>query len=144
MKKILFVLALLLAVATSSYAQTHPCDITPGTTFREPSAQLVNLRVGFCHDQKDAEGNLITEALGFTIQIEGGQTVDLGVMTPANPVPNANGDFYYETAPGVLTSGGTVRATAYASGLGSSVPSQSVLLTLLGPPKAPKKLDIKR
>jgi hypothetical protein len=126
-------------MASPVYAQ-HPCDVTSPTVFREPSAQLSKLKLGWCFASVDTTGLALTEPVGFSLQIDGGADIDLGMVAPIGS-PNASGDNYYE----VTTSGlkaGVITVKAYTATFGMSAASPPMTLTLLGPPKAPTNLRI--
>lgn len=130
---------LLLALALG---QTHPCDVTNPTVYREPAAQLTTLRVGFCFAAVDTNNVLITEPVGFSLQLNSGPEIDLGLLVPLVG-PNANGEAYYEVSTPALAAG-TVTLKAYTALLGMSAPSAPVTLTLLGSPKPPRDTVIIR
>jgi hypothetical protein len=129
-------------LAAPVYAQ-HPCDIVPPTVFQEPSGQLAKLKLGWCFNPLDVmTGAPIAEPVGFSLVIDGGPDVDLGVV-PALGAASATGWFYYEAQTPALKAG-VITLKAYTASLGMSAASAPMTLTLLGPPKPPTNLRIMR
>jgi hypothetical protein len=133
----LLTLIFLLFTGTVSAQTTHPCDLTPPTVFRYPSAQLSQLRVAFCFKPEDTYGLPIEGEIGFKLDIDGVGSIDLGPVQPSPIGPNANGDYYYEVQTSQLAAG-QMHLHAYSLN-GDSASSELWTLTLLGPPKPPKK-----
>jgi hypothetical protein len=110
----------------------HPCDVVSPTAYREWHAQLPKLKIGFCFAPYDTAGVLITQPIGFSLQINEGPEIDLGFLTPLTG-PNANGERYYETQTPALAAG-VITIKAYTKLLGMSAPSSPISLRLSGVP----------
>jgi hypothetical protein len=82
---------MLLTVAPVAAQDPHPCD-APDTTL-EVLLKTKSFRLGFCHAQKDEDGDPIV-ITGFKLTIDSA-TIDLGNLSPIGG-PNAKGWFYYE------------------------------------------------
>jgi hypothetical protein len=120
----------------------HPCDSVYPTVYREPTAQLANLKVGFCFVRADTEGVALTEAVAFSLQVNMGPEIDLGELKPLT-APNAAGAAYYEFSNAALAAG-TITIKASTVQLGESAPSAPITLTLLGSPTKPTNTTIKK
>lgn len=132
-------LVISLAIPMPAFGQ-HPCDTTPPTVYREPSGQLAKLKLGFCFAKQDTDGQPIDQAIGFSLQINGGPDIDLGTLAPMTE-PNAVGLQYYETQTPLLAAG-VLTLKAYTADAQSAA-SGSITLTLLGNPKPPTKVSVK-
>lgn len=90
---------LILALAPSAaYAQVHPCDAPIPTN---PVIVKPSVIVGFCHGQKDTNGNpAVLTAFKLTIDGAVALTWTGPSLTPTSPAANNLGLWYYE-APAV-------------------------------------------
>ena len=135
-----YILVVAFIVAWSPVFAQHPCDVQNPTTYREPGSKLSSLKISFCFDPHDIDGDPIDGPIGFAIQINGGPDIDLGVLQPIS-APNAKGYQLYETKPPSLAAG-TIVVKAYTAE-GWSPPSSAVTLSLSGPPKYPTAVVLK-
>jgi hypothetical protein len=132
---------LCLLVAASVEAQ-HPCDVVQPTLFRYNVNMLPTLTVGWCFAPVDTNGVPLVEAVGFTVQVNGGPDIDLGIVLPQS-LPNTQGVMSYKvTVPGLAA--GAITVKAYTASAGMSAPSTPVTLTLLGSPKKVTNVVIDR
>lgn len=138
----LFLLGLFLIPTSLGAQAVHPCDETPPTVFRYPSAQVSVLAVGWCFKPEDTNGFPITDPIGFKVEIEGVGIADVGVVEPAIPESNSLGYFFYFVRVPNLAAG-NIHIHAYTSS-GESAASDPFTLTLLGPPKKPVKGQVQK
>ena len=135
------VLSACVVLSLTAFAQ-HPCEVPAPTVYREPVALLSSLRIGFCFAPVDTTGVPITEAIGFTFQVNNGPPIDLGILEPQSG-PTAAGEQYYEFQTPALDAG-VITIRAYTAATGMSAPSDAITLTLLGSPKKPVNVTIIR
>ena len=137
MKKVLFVLAFILALPLAASAQTHPCDIA---AIANPVVQTNGpVAAGFCHDGKDADGNPVT-ITAFRVTVDG---VDVfkGPLTPIGTA-SATGFFYYETPKNIVLAKGQHTAVGFASSADGEGPgSDPFTFTLKGLPPGKAKIQ---
>lgn len=143
MRTVLLVGVVLVAMMQTAWAQTHPCDTINSTVYREPRSQLASLRLGWCFAPYDTEGVPIEEPVGFSLQINGGPDIDLGIV-PALTGPNSQQCFYYEVPNGGGLAAGVLTLKAYTGSLGMSAQSDPITLTLTGSPRKPQNSTIVR
>jgi hypothetical protein len=126
--KFLIAVALILLVAGTASAQTHPCDVTPTSN---PVITKKTVVVGFCHDQKDLNGDPTT-LTAVKIQMDG-TLVNWTNPTPTSATANAAGKWYYE-APSIQVNRGTHAVTVVVSDLdGDSAATATFPFTTKGP-----------
>lgn len=131
MKRSIFALLALLLASVAS-AQTHPCDLPPTPN---PTTKNSTVTVGFCHDQKDANG--ATDAItAFKIYLDGNVvltwTSPTG-LTPKTPTPNAAGFYYYEAPAIAVTKGNRGVSVAAVDADGESALSATFPFQVKGP-----------
>lgn len=95
MKISIITAALFVAGATTTQAQTHPCDLTPESGATVSSTAV--LKVEFCQQQSAAIDAVTVYRAGTAINLTGIEVV--------TPVPNAAGQVQYRVVLGQLPAG---------------------------------------
>jgi hypothetical protein len=102
---------------------THPCDAVTPSVFRLRVSSLSAVIIGFCAKPED------DAPLGFLMQIDGGDDIDLGLVPPLTEA-NLAGYRYYETQHAALRPG-LITIKAYYAGTESD-PSRAILFLVRG------------
>ena len=134
---LLFVFVGGLMLPNVGWTQTHPCDVQQPTVYREKRQDLPTLKLGWCFAPVDTEGVPIAESIGFSLQIDGGPNIDMGIV-PAFTGPNAQGEYYFVVQNAGALTAGVLTIKVYTASLGMSAASESITLTITGSPRKPR------
>lgn len=130
MRRMLLAFGLLLALVSPAFAQTHPCDTVPPPN---PTVTQNTVIVGFCHDLKDAKGN-VEPLSAYTFQPAlDGQRQGLYVALTPQGTPNTAGKYYFEFPTPVVVSRGSHNVSVWSKDLDGEVASAPYPFVVSGP-----------